>query len=542
MFSIIKLHATVILRYILFDAVCEKRAQLAGTTVDRKKANGNVLQVDSTTLHSKDPRELQSRQATISENINDKSSNLHGESMLDSNGPRLIEGVRKLLFFYQFVGVINWKDRPLYLSILFHVTVLTLVLSKLFANMNNYTNMKLYNSSYTNPILLLIGCLCIMALVVQYFVNVYTSLFKLCPLFRVLNTPRLCFVKEEVLNILGSGSLVFILIAHVYSGVLFSMCTAQNLEDFVRNFSILSFLADLYVNTVCIYYFAGPSFLDLYIRSAFGHWLLALKSHLEQRFTYLHKSERLEKERDMEHQAGYCSFGLRGLTKELLDSEESRRRDSTLRLVSFDEIQKNLNNMDDHLEVLRSTQVKLLVLMSLNTFLANGSLFLISYHLIADQSNFYHGVLLLLIAINILILTFLVHFGDWWLSYALNSFVQSVEDEYFLQNDLDATTPQSQSPTRDVTSFKEKQSTKAPVSTCGKAPSIQRAKESAEMFNNHQMLIIKKKDVLFCREFSHQFENHLATPWTKLEFITFLHMARAFVTLIAAQIVFDHEH
>lgn len=506
-----------------------------------------------------------------------------GDGILDFNGPKLITGVRGWLKLYQILGQINWIGLPLYISIIYKLIVFCIVNYTLTTRiMLRLLELQIMNENYKNPIFLFISCLGFISITAQVFVTLRVNMFDLCPLFKMLTTPRLCFVRVQELEKLGSRSLVFILICHVYHTILLSMLVSKDLEDFINNFYLPTFLLDLYTNMVFMYYLVGTSHLDLFIRSAFGHWLLALKSHLEHRFTYLHKHQRIKKRRDRDQLisrlAGDCDVddvNLYHLQEQQAMKEFNlqQRHFNNLKLITFDEIQKNLNNMDDHLEVLRSIQISSLVLLTLNAFLANGALFLISYHLLADQSNFYHGFILLLIALNTVFIIFISYSGDWWIYYALSSFVQTVEDEYFMQSDI-VKTPQpssiagtnvvvnasnllsmsihsqhrsiQQSATSSTSSLNEAAVTAAAATTTT-VSTVDRELDSLdnnidELTSYQQMLLIKKKDVLFCREFLHQFENHLATPWSKLNFITHLHMARAFVTLIAAQIIFDHEH
>jgi len=224
------------------------------------------------------------------------------------------------------------------------------------------------------------------------------------------------------------------------------------------------------------------------------------------------------------------------------DSEGQRGHQLTLeefkekyKIVTLDEIQKNLNTMDDHLEVLRSVQTSSLVLITLNAFLTNGALLLLAYNLLANKGNYYHGLLLILIAVNYTIIIFFCYIGDSWLYYALSSFVQTVEDEYFLQGgdggDISGA----------INSEQSQSLSRAPNGNRSSLP-LYNYGESIDLSREHQLLLIKKKDVLFCREFLHQFENHLATPWSKLTVKVHLRIIGTFVTLIAAQIIFDHEH
>lgn len=240
-----------------------------------------------------------------------------------------------------------------------------------------------------------------------------------------------------------------------------------------------------------------------------------------------------------------------------------------IEFVSLDEIQKQLNNMDDHLEVLRSMQAASLVFVSLSAFFANGALFLFIYTLLTSRKAYYHGTILTLTSINYILIVLFCYIGDRLAYYGLGAFVQTVEDEYFLQGE---SSPQvdcgPESGSNAVKRADESRTGGNPLDTSDNTSSTLAMESSTSVSNsNHnnnkralsrrdllhmqqqqqhqrqqQKLLINRKDVLFCREFLHQFENHLATPWTKLTVKTHLHIMGTFVTLIAAQIIFDHEH
>lgn len=245
--------------------------------------------------------------------------------------------------------------------------------------------------------------------------------------------------------------------------------------------------------------------------------------------------------------------------------EDDSSSSKMIQFVSLDEIQKQLNNMDDHLEVLRSMQAASLVFVSLSAFFANGALFLFIYTILTTRKAYYHGTILILASINYIIVVLFCYLGDRLAYYGLSAFVQTVEDEYFLQGDI-ATTAMAPAPLHvELSRHLQRQSRQPIMTDGGDNSSSTAAMESSTSVSNsnsqhynrrmlkrdqlqlqlqqqQQKLFIKRKDVLFCREFLHQFENHLATPWTKLTVKTHLHIMGTFVTLIAAQIIFDHEH
>lgn len=258
----------------------------------------------------------------------------------------------------------------------------------------------------------------------------------------------------------------------------------------------------------------------------------------------------------------YRNLQPRKRTKRLRKSTNDSRSQSSsskmIQFVSLDEIQKQLNNMDDHLEVLRSMQSTSLVFVSLSAFFANGALILFIYTLLTSRKAYYHGTILTLTSINYILIVFLCYIGDRLAYYGLSAFVQTVEDEYFLQSDRStsaalATVPemtskqpldsQQQQDTGDNTSSTAAMESSTSVSNSNYNKRLARRDQlQLQLQQQQQKLLIKRKDVLFCREFLHQFENHLATPWTKLTVKTHLHIMGTFVTLIAAQIIFDHEH
>lgn len=530
----------------------------------------------------------------------------YGEWMLDFEGPKLIEGIKVCMTFNQIIGQLNWIGKPLYFSIFYKIAVFSLFIycatTRFFLK---FYGLRIINENYRNPIFLFIGGMGCLTLLAQVIVSIRLNLFNLCPLYKILVTPKLCFVRREILSILGDQTLVAIMLGLVLHTLITSMAVSRDLRQFVNEFHIGGFMLDCYVNGVFLSCIIGMPFTDLYVRSAFGHWLLGLKSHLEHRFAHLHRYQR-RKLRLLKSQGGYSSSESRekaflDLNSSAEDVNESFRNEFIQsgtnkpppRLVTFDVIQRNLNNMDDHLEVLRSVQISTMVLLTLNAFLVNGALFLLSYHLLADQHNLYHGFLFLLLSLECLTFVFLSYSGDRWVYYALSSFVQTVEDEYFMQSDIKTSTqvPNTQASgntdsdalvqsTGATSNINDADFTTTTTTTTLKDSSINKrlqghirnldeeqaselnlnnisandrsalelelesstTVESCRIYRAQQILFIRKKDVLFCREFLHQFENHLATPWSKLTFITHLHMARAFVTLIAAQIIFDHEH
>lgn len=469
------------------------------------------------------------------------SSEISKLDLLDLEGPKLIHGAKTLLMFYQIIGQLNWLGKPLYLSLLYKLIVLTAVVYNLMDRflIKSYS-LNILDGNYRNPIFLFISFLTILTVSLQGLVSFRANLLDLCPFFKILSTPKLCFVREEVQHIVGTKWLKHFLFFFVYHTLIISMIVSEDLAHFIDEFRILNFLADLYTVTYFTISMTGVSFLDLYVRSCFGHWLLALKNHIESRFTYLHKHQRramklrnlVPSDRD-----NINSMDVLSISETITTFNTAYNRP----LLTFDEIQKHLNKMDDHLEATRSVQIGSLVLLSLNAFLLNGALFLLSYHLLADQNNLYHGFLMLLLSFNCILIMFFCYSGDRWVFYALSSFTQTVEDEYFMQSYIRPSTKLTENNSAQQ-QYDQPEAAAVNLMNNREFSIEQLETQSHCQPTNHKMLLIKKKDVLFCHEFLHQFENHLATPWSNLTLKTHVHMLRTFVTLIAAQIIFDHEH
>lgn len=593
----IKLHIFVALKHILTDGdstiLNSETGILESDEDDDGKENFVFNSIDdrktkqSQNCNSLNKRKLSPKTVSISKvskktNYKNSQISIYGEDLLDFEGPKLIEGIKYWLYFYQITAQLNWIGKPLYVSMIYKVLVLMLVAWGITNRIVlKFYSLHIINENYRNPIFLFISGMGFITLMGQIFITFRVNLFDLCPLYKILVTPKLCFLKKEILQVLGDKCLGSYILGLLFHTILISMLASKDLTQFVNDFHIFGFLLDFYSNIVFIFMIVGLSHQDLYVRTAFGHWLLALRSHLEHRFTHLHKYQR-NKLRIMRAQninsnseqqlINLINSDEEAINKSFRDEYEAGldgngNRKNFPRLITFDMIQRNLNNMDDHLEVLRSVQISSMVLLSLNAFLVNGSLFLVSYHLLADQNNFYHGFLFLLLSLECLVVVFLCYSGDRWVYYALSSFVQTVEDEYFMQSDI-KNQPETQQDKRfnigtsdntynEIEGIRRNSSIKSQqqvnnincpeILKSGVSPmelelDASKTVQSCRIYKAQQMLFIRKKDVLFCREFLHQFENHLATPWSKLTFITHLHMARAFVTLIAAQIIFDHEH
>ena len=547
--------------------------------------------------------------------------------LLDSRGPKLIDGYRGWLLFFQIFAQINWLNKPLYLSIIYKATLYGLALYWVWLDyIKPLLHSNIVDTNYKNPIFVFIGLLAFLMIIVHALVITYTNLFNLCPMFKVLTTPRLCFIKTEVQHIIGSKTLFSLTCIIVYQCALFRLLCSNTFEEFLNNFSIGNFLLDIMAIITLNFVLVGDTDIDFYMRVCFGFWIIAMKRNLEYRFAYLQQHQRLvglmnsSTGRD-QRQTRLRSSGQRAtsvssssfgynlkleqdqqaqLTGNVGEATErnvegqkfanadggnddfrsnesletnfgSNKRPNTARseqtalnnfkekykIDTMDEIQKSLNTMDDHLEVCRGIQNSSLVMITLNAFLLNGALLLLAYNLVANRGDYYHGVIVILITLNNTFGVFMCYIGDSWISYALGSFVQTVEDEYFLQGGDSARVIQEQQLRQQYrNSINEviddsKSNNSDPVLPPDwsifqmKEPSTtgSELQQSIELIRQHQSLfLIKKEDVQFCREFLQQFKNHLATPWSKLTVKIHLHMVRTFVTLIAAQIIFDREH
>lgn len=523
MLQLVKLYLRVALKHILTEPVSDTDDS-SDEEFDFKPplADSKLDNVEKRTNHN---RKKNSKQLLGSP----------GLGLLDFRGPKLIIGTKNWLFVYKLCGSINWTGKPLYLSILYKLIILAITSYILSTHyVIPFYNMKVFNENFKNPVFLFITTLSFVTMATQFVITLRENSFDLCPMYKILTTPKLCFVKEEVLHLISVGSLTFEIVLVIYSCLILSMLAKRDLAHFVNDFYLPYFLLEVFACYITHFNLMGLTFIDLYARSAFGYWLLDLKNYLEQRFTYLHWKQFRALDRS-EVQS------RRPRIHSLTPAAQLRDWDSSSQLLlTVDEIEASLNHMDDHLEVLRSIHKDHLLLLALNTFLANGSSFLLSYHLFADQLNYYHGLLVFLLGVNFFIFGFMSYFGDSWLYYALSSFVQTVEDEYFMQNDV-LKVPDFMQTNKEFASANPSMASDH-YANGARPPSIGLSSVGSNYQALQQLLLIKKKDVLFCREFLHQFESHLGTPASKMSLINHIHMVRAFITLIAAQIILNHDH
>jgi hypothetical protein len=566
--------------------------------------------------------------------------------LLDSSGPKLIHGVQRWFILYQIIGQLNWLEKPLIVSIIYKSILIPTCVYIVYKDMIKSMTTSKVTDEFKNPIFVFISLSAAATIILLATLTFYNNLFNWCPLFKVLTTEKLCFVRREVQDIIGNKTMPPILCFYAFNCALFRMLTTKDFQEFVNNFNIFDYIKDLFVFLCVGYHLIGMCYTDFYIRICFGVWIIAMKTNLENRFAYLQKhqrviqrlsvKDRLSREdidgtlsnrkttrNSMVSNYSTSTTATSSVKNDLKDnqdgnfevlSQDSFATGTTLttgtngtalpengcetnqkqkqansstsnsagpapsaysanrmtlddfkakyKIDTMDEIQKNLNTMDDHLEVSRDFQNSSLVLITLSAFLTNGALLLLAYNLLANQGDYYHGFVIVLISGCYTITIFMCYIGDSWILYALESFVQTVEDEYFLQSANDEMDHEDMGDssldrtTRNVNGDNEHQ-TMAPISSSSSPADwpttttgsvlisdtgIETMPYSDLIRQNHQLFIIKKRDVLFCREFLNQFQNHLATPWSKLTVKVQLHMLRTFVTLIAAQIIFDREH
>lgn len=446
------------------------------------------------------------------------------DSFLDLSGPPLMSGFYVNLRLHVLMSHINWPNKPLYFSLIFKCMILGFMVNRIFSRVMDKIVDLIDERDLKNPIFVFIGFLAIITTVVQFVTNSYVSTFNLGTFYKILREPKLCFIRQDILDQLGNKMTSFMVMFLIYNGILTGMLVSDNFNHFIETFDLVTLIIDIYMFGAAFYCLCGDSLIDFYIRTSFGHWVIALRDHLEKQFAYLHRQHHVT----------------------------PAKTRSPIKMITLDEIQRSLNNMDDHLEVMRSVHSFSLVLMSLNSFLGNGGLILMTYHLISDQKNYYHGFIVFLLSTSYFGAVFLCYFGDSWLYHALGSLVQCIEDEYFLQSDIKTITTttstriESTTATETTTQQRE-QEQQIMTDQVGPFSEIEPLTEQCHeqalaTIDRRKTHILKKKHVLFFREFLHQFENHLATPWTNLTFVSHLHILRAFVTLVAAQIIFDHEH
>lgn len=523
--DILRLYVRVSLRHILSESSVDGGDDLDG---DREEADARASRKQETSecIQAQDrvqsEIEVISKKDKVKEPRNFRKFGSYGVELLDFSGPKLMRGLKNWFLTYKIFGVINWESQPLYFSILYKCIVFAIMGYLLvFHVVLAFYDLDIISGAFNNPIFIFICLLSFSGISMQIMLAFKVNLFDLYPMYKILTTPKLCFLTEGTLHMIGTRSLRFTILMALYQSMLVLLACKRSLNHFVEDFYLPTFLLDIYANLVLHFNLLGMTYIDLYIRTAFGHWLLALQSYLELHFTHSRRNRR----------KSAAQVALKALRNGGELSPDS--------LLTFDIIRKSLNNMDDHLEVMRSTQMGDVFLMSLNGFLGDGAAFLLAYHLLADRLNFYHGLLFLLMSVNYIYVIFLSYFGDSWIYYALTSFTQAVEDEYFMQSDIVELPVEELKVAADYPLSGPSCGSQYCLSS-GKASEQSPADNSDLYMKQEQLLLIKKDDVNFCREFRDQLETHLATPWSKMTLTSHLHSLRANVSLIAAQIIFDH--
>lgn len=426
-------------------------------------------------------------------------------SLLDLSGPQLLKGLgfRNLLCL---VGFLNWFNRPLYLSLIYKAIVWSAISLRIVMLFLNYYKYNIYTD--VNPIFFLTSILFSICSSAQIAAGMYLTTFKYDAIESTLAKKQLCFLRIDVLELIGFRTLQTFIYLSIIQSILIIMITKKDLNDFLTQFNVITFTLDIITFFPSNSLVFGLGFLDFYARCSFGHWLLALRDHLEKQFSHLSNIASRSSNR--------CARNRKTGTKEI---------QLNIEIITLDQIQRSINNMDDHLERWRNLNSMAVTLSTLCSFLAEGIWLLNAYHQIQNLNDRYHGILHLLMVLNYHAFVFIGYLGDSWLDFCLKSLVACIEDTYFLQHDdilnqslsYDVETRLIRYEIRDHLSY-----------------------SSASKVKRNSWTKIRKKHILFFKEFLKQFENHMGTSWSHLTFKSNLQMIRAFVTLIAAQIVFDH--
>lgn len=476
------------------------------------------------------------RSSSRSNNNNKRKYKQMVDNILDLSGPRLFEGGKGWILYYQIIGQMNWIDKPFYFSLIYKLIVISSGCSIIILHhVVPLMSMSLIDSVYQNPIFIFICLSALITSTAHFWVTIYINLFKLSPLFKILTTPGLCFLPTNVQAVFGDNNLFITWIFIIYNTCLLRMLVSANLVEFVNNFSLIPFLLEVFSQSIIWYHVVGLAHFDFYIRCSFGCWLTGLKMNFENR------SERFRAHQKRRLAEYFNRLGHTSGQSVDLNHKISHNKLPVDEFITLDKIQTHLNNMDDHLEVWRSVQAYSMALISVNAFLNNGTLLLFAYSLLANQGNYYHGLVVLGIALNYWLVIFLCYSADQFIWYALGKFVQTVEDEYFLQGSAGEMESS-------ILRLVECQYQQLVDSTMTTTPDVSLELQPSliglknKLLDEQREFQVKKDDVLFCREFLYQFSTHLATPWSRLNFNSHLHMLGTFVTLIAAQIIFDKEH
>lgn len=470
--------------------------------------------------------------------------------MLDLRGPKLFEGCEYHWLYYQIIGLFNWLNAPFYLSVIYKLGVIALSLGVTQKRLIiPAVTSGLFDTVSKSPMFIFLAICSLITANLGPANTIYVNMFRLAPIFDTLTTPHLCYLSKDVKFQLGDSNLLQVILFVMFNNIIRYMLVVDNFSQFLNNFSFLNFALDFLCGSVTWFFIIGTTHVDFYIRNSYGCYIWAIKFNLETRFARFHKyrtrrliecyrlsSKREETSSDTDDNTtldepssglGYTFFSM---------GVKNHKKDH--KFITFDEIQKSLNSMDDHLEVLRSTQTSSLMWIEINELLIMGVFALTIYSLFADEADYYHGSILVTWSVCYFVIISASYFGDEWLSHSLAKLLQSVEDEYFLQGSHEDDDDEPRMVPNNFSHY----ICPAQVSPTPEERNPAMEKLIKELDFLYESLLIKRKDILFCREFLPQFEAHLATPWSRRSFKSQLNMLGTFATLITAKIVFDGEH
>lgn len=555
--DIIKLNLSVVLKQIL-----NKNYKPLKKVSDNKLKTTSRLQSDSSQIAevSLDLEELSSSESAFGQRIRSGHHGIAGaisdlqaeDSLLDMSGHPLTRGLPSERTL-RFLGLLNWPNRAIYVNIVYKCFVLAIVGIRLNCIMIHYIENNLIFTE--NPVFITTTLLFAISCTMQIIISMYIALFKQHSIRHILREKKLCFLRVNVMKLIGSKtfhSYAYLTFTHC---LLIKMASGRNFYQFLDDFRIGLFMLDFFSYLIANSWIFGLGFVDFYTRCAFGHWLLALKDHLEKQFMYIEqirinqdtisraldfKKRRLSLKVEVANKISPRKFSkMIHERKDLGDNRKNKLdriqagKSNQIELITIDQIQTSLNAMDDNLEILRTISSSYLLLNSLNCFLGVGILFLQAYHQLHNLGDKYHGLVNIAIACNYQLYQFVCYFGDSWLNYSLKSFVSFIEDAYHIN-------PSTYSD--NCNNGKSKQYlNEQQYST----ESIQMTSGSLQYVNqisSYGFFLPRKKHVLFLNEFKEQFKQHLGTAWVYTTLKSNIFTIRALVTLIAAQIIFDQIH
>lgn len=446
------------------------------------------------------------------------------DANLDYDGPRLLDGCRWWVRFYQLTGHISWFGWPLSMAILYRVALFSAVLWAISPRTASLFNIESFQVALQGT--LFSATFALSAVLGQFIIHrtLYVGLFDSVALKNILFTPKLCYLKTDVLKTIGDKTLSIALAFAYYHILLHFSVTYNTWNELKNDFGFRMFLIEVPLIVIMGFYvFIASTHLDFYIRTCFAIWLLGLRRTLKYKSINKFKS----KLRVIDYSPTERSESMTTLTS-------STATQDACQLLTLDDIIKSLNEMDNHLEALRNTQMFGIVTLTLNTYLGTGCVLLLSHITFAIQDDYFHGAILCLMTVNFSVNTFFIYFGDSFILYALNRLAQLIEDEFYMQkSDNEINSNESTTGTRGERSRREAIRVWRNCE-CSRCQLEQR--EELRSFR------ITKNDVMFFREFLHQFKEHLATPWSQLNAQAHSEVFLAFVTLTAIQIMLAHEY